>query len=144
MIALVFFTGCLGPLQALINAKLGQYVNGPIFAAFINFIVGGLALTIVVFGVLRIPLPSYDALRQTKIWMWFAGFGGVMFVAVTALTVRKIGPAAMITTIIVAQLMASLLLDHYGILLDESRPITWTKFAGVILLFSGAYLVIRR
>ena len=47
------------------------------------------------------------------------------------------------TLLILGQLSASVLLDHYGVVSGQIRPISWERGLGLAMLFSGALLVVR-
>ena len=49
---LALTVGCLLPVQASINAKLGTFLKAPLMAALVNFIVGDFILLTVVKGTL--------------------------------------------------------------------------------------------
>ena len=133
--------GAVLPLQALINARLGAAVGGPVWAATISFLVGSCSLA--VFQLLRgVPLPGASALTSPW-WLWVGGFLGAYYVAVATFTVPKLGAAALVALVILGQLLASVLLDHFGVISDQIRPITWQRGLGVAMLFGGATLVVR-
>lgn len=133
--------GAVLPLQALINARLGVAAGGPVWAATISFLVGSCGLA--VFQLLRgAPLPN-AAVLTSPWWVWIGGFLGAYYVAVATFTVPKLGAAALVTLVILGQLVASVLLDHFGVISDQIRPITWQRGLGVLMLFAGAMFVIR-
>jgi len=133
--------GAVLPLQALINARLGTIVGGPVWAATISFFVGSCGLFL--FQLFRgAPVPSASALSSPW-WLWVGGLLGAYYVAAATFTVPKLGAATLVTLLIAGQLLVSLWLDHYGVLAETVRPITWQRGLGVALLFVGATLVVR-
>jgi transporter family-2 protein len=127
--------------QALINARLGTIVGGPVWAATISFFVGSCGLFL--FQLLRgAPIPSTSSLSSPW-WLWVGGLLGAYYVAAATFTVTKLGAATLVTLVILGQLLASLLLDHYGVLSETVRPITWQRGFGAALLFVGATLIVR-
>jgi len=54
-----------------------------------------------------------------------------------------LGAARMMVLAIAGQMIASILLDHFGVLHDR-RPISLTTIAGAVLLLAGAGLVLRK
>ena len=133
--------GAVLPLQALINARLGIAVGGPVWAATISFFVGSCGLA--VFQLIRGASPPGAAALSSPWWLWVGGLLGAYYVAAATFTVPKLGAAALVTLVILGQLVASVLLDHYGVLSETMRPISWQRGFGVALLFAGAILVVR-
>lgn len=132
--------GAVLPLQALINARLGVSMNGPIWAAAISFAVG----TVGLLGYLlvqRAPVPSFAQAATVPAWAWFGGLLGAFYVAAAATTVPKLGAAALISLVILGQMTASLLLDHFGVL-STGHAITPLRALGGAMLVGGAMLIV--
>jgi bacterial/archaeal transporter family-2 protein len=140
-VALAAVAGFFLPVQAMVNARTSQIFGGPFIATLINFTGGTIALIIII-AVLRVPLPTSEQIGRMPLYAWFAGLVGVMFVTQAAITVPKLGAAAMIAVVIAGQLFASMLFDHFGIL-QEAHPIGWQKIAGAVLLLGGVWLILR-
>lgn len=136
---LALVAGALMPVQAGINARLKMAVADPALAALISFAVGTLALGVYVM-VLRIPWPA-AVFSSGPWWMWTGGFMGAFFVASTILLAIKLGAASMMAWLLAGQFVASLLLDHYGVIGYAVREISWPRILGAILLMAGAILM---
>ena len=65
---LAFIVGGLLPIQVGVNAELARYINSPILAALISFLVGG---TCLIFGavILKTPLPSLNQVASLPTWL---------------------------------------------------------------------------
>lgn len=61
--------GMLLPFQALLNARVGALTEGALFASFLSFAVGTVALALVLL-VTRTPLPSMRTLTSLPPWLW--------------------------------------------------------------------------
>jgi transporter family-2 protein len=140
-VILTAVAGVLIPVQALLNARLGSYLSGPLSAAFVNFAVG-LSVLAGYLLILRTTVPSAAQMAAAPAWAWLGGVLGAFFVTVSTLSVIKLGAAGMISIIIAGQLIASILLDHYGVL-HAAQPITAMRVLGAVLLLAGAYLILR-
>jgi len=133
--------GAVLPLQALINSRLGGAVGGPVWAATISFVVGSMGL--LAYQLLRgASLPPASALAAPW-WAWVGGLLGAYYVAAAVFTVPKLGAVALMTLLILGQLTASVVLDHFGVISEQVRPFTWQRGLGIGLLFTGALLVVR-
>lgn len=140
LVAFAALGGAILPLQALINARLGGIMNGPVWAATISFAVGTTGLFAYLL-VLRIPFPTSAQAATVPAWAWLGGLLGAFYVVAATTTVPKLGAAAMISLVILGQMAASLLLDHFGVL-TSSHPITLARAVGVAMLFGGAMLIV--
>lgn len=140
-IALAAIGGALLPLQALVNARLGQSIGGPLWAACVSFLIGTIGLALFL-AVQRAPVPT-AAMLPTAPWLWAGGLLGAFYVAAAIISVQHLGAAATIAVVIAGQLTASLLLDHFGVLAAMPHPISPMRIVGALLLFGGAWLVTR-
>jgi transporter family-2 protein len=68
---------------------------------------------------------------------------GALFVAVAAFGAPRIGVGPLLTAAIAGQLLAAIILDHYGLLGLARQPVSIEKVAGVVLVLFGAWLVRR-
>jgi len=134
--------GAILPLQALINARLGSATGGSAWAAAISFLVGtvGLALFLLL---TRQPLPVLASAATLPWWAWTGGLLGAMYVAFVITAVPVLGATAMVAFVILGQLTAAALLDHFGIL-GAHGVLSPHRIAGIGLLAGGAALVLRQ
>lgn len=139
--ALALLIGGLLPLQALINARLGQLTQGPLFASLISFLVGTVALS-AAWLTMRPSGAGIAALTQVPAWTLAGGLIGAVFVAVATVLIPRMGAAALICLVVFGQMIGSLLLDHFGVL-HARQPIDALRLAGIALMAIGALLVVR-
>lgn len=133
--------GALLPLQALINAQLGQRTTGALFASFASFLVGTLALGVALLA-MRSSLPTPQQAGGLPAWSWLGGVIGALFVVSATVLVPRLGAAALICLAVFGQLAGSLLLDHYGVL-HAPKPVDAMRIAGAALVAVGALMVVR-
>ena len=133
--------GMVLPLQVLINARLGAMTQGALFASFVSFLVGTLALGVVLL-LSRPAWPGGRALLALPPWVWLGGVIGAVFVFCGTLLVPRLGAAGLICLIVFGQVAGSLVLDHFGVL-AQTRPVDLTRIAGALLVCIGALLVVR-
>jgi transporter family-2 protein len=132
---------CL-PTQAGINAHLNLWCHSAILAAAISFTVGTLALVIYLL-ILRVPLPAAGSLARSPWWIWTGGFIGAFFVASTVVLAPRLGAVSMVALIVTGQMLASVVLDHLGLIGYPIHPINWMRLAGILLLVAGVVLIQR-
>ena len=140
-IALALAIGALLPLQALINARLGAQTQGPLYASFVSFLVGTCLLAALLL-VTRTPLLPVQPVAALPPWIWLGGIIGALFVFVATLLIPRLGAAAMICLVVLGQVAASLLLDHFGVL-GAQKPADAARVFGALLVIAGAVLVVR-
>ena len=136
---IVFIIGAVLPLQISFNAILAKHITGVWAAATSSFVS---AIFLVILGVvMRVPLPSLSSVSSAPAYVWLGGFIGALYVGGSAILAPKIGITVFLALVIIAQLIASAIIDHFGIFGFEQQTITLGRVAGLILLFVGFILV---
>ena len=130
---------CL-PTQAGINSRLNLWTQSPILTAAISFAVGTAAL-IVYTVILRVPLPQLSGLKQYPWWIWTCGFLGAFLVAATVVLAPRLGAFSMVALIVSGQMIASVVLDHYGLIGYAIQPVNAWRVCGILLLVGGVVLI---
>ncbi|MEM9838303.1 MAG: DMT family transporter [Pseudomonadota bacterium] len=128
--------------QGAINGRLASHVSGALPAAVVSFSVGLLAL-LAVTVLLRQPLPTASGLQAAPWWALIGGMLGAMAVTGAAFFVPQIGVATWVAAIIAGQLIGALVLDHFGWLGVQVRPVNLVRAAGVVCLAAGVILIQR-
>ena len=137
---LALIAGMSVPTQAGINAQLALWSRSPVLASMISFAVG--TATLIAYVLLaRIPLPSLLSAGHHPWWIWCGGALGAFFVTATIILVPKLGATTMVATVLAGQMVASLLLDHFGWLGYPLHPVSLGRIAGVLLLCLGVWLI---
>lgn len=139
---LALIAGACAPTQAGINAQLRLWTGDAVLAAMISFAVGTMSLFVYTL-VLRTPWPQVRTAGDLPWWMWTGGCLGAFLVAVTIMLVPKLGAATMMGFMIAGQMLAGLVLDHYGLIGYELRPMNEWRMLGAILLVAGVVIIKR-
>ncbi|PCD02971.1 hypothetical protein COC42_00590 [Sphingomonas spermidinifaciens] len=124
--------------QSPTNAALGRSIGSVTLAALISFAVGTAILVAAWLSFDRTPLAT---LKGAKPWMFVGGAYGAYFVAAAAFAAPRLGLASMLTIMIASQLVAALVIDHFGLIGLPRAPVTWVKIAGVALVLVGVVVV---
>lgn len=127
-------------VQPPTNATLARASGSPLLAALISFAVGTLILLVAWAAVDR---TSPATLKGVPWWAWAGGLYGAFFVAATAYAAPRLGLAQLLTIMIATQLVAALVLDHFGLLGLDRVPVSATRVIGVMLVLGGVVLVRR-
>jgi len=137
---LVVLIGILGGLavgvQGPLAGALSQRVGGAVSSLAIH--VSGAFFSVVL--VLTRSGERIQDWRQVPWYLWGAGIFGVVLYLTLGVTFPRLGATVSLTCIIVGQLLAGLLLDHFG-LLGSARALDPGRLLGVCLLLAGAYLI---
>lgn len=141
-IGIALLAGATLPTQAGINAQLQlHWARNPALASLVSFTVGTLAL-IGYCVAARIPFPSFAG-ATTQWWHWIGGLLGAVFVTAVTFLAPRLGAATMVGLVIAGQMLASVGLDHFGLLGYAQRPLSGLRLLGVGLLVSGVLLIRR-
>jgi transporter family-2 protein len=142
LLLLALAAGLLLPVQAGINAQLRSVLGSPLSAGLVSFLVGtaGLAAAAVI---LRAPIGIRSAWMASSWWYWIGGLIGALYVVATIVLAPRLGAAAMIAAIVAGQMLASLVLDQYGLLGFPTHPISALRVLGAALVIGGVVLVQR-
>jgi transporter family-2 protein len=73
--------------------------------------------------------------------MWVGGVFGVCFISLALVLLPRLGAAGFMALALAGQVVASLLLDHFGWFGLAERPISLPKVVGVVLLIAGVVLI---
>jgi len=142
LLLIALAAGAMMPTQAATNNKMSLVTGSPILAAFLSFAVGTVALFICVIAV-GTPATSLTAIREAPPLAWMGGLLGAFFVTAAVVLVPRIGVAMTFSAMIAGQMLLTMIIDHFGLLGVEVRPVSWTRIAG-ILLITGGVILIRR
>ncbi len=142
-IFLAFIIGMATTIQAGVNSQMRVAINNPILAAIISFS-GGLTVLIFAFTFFNTgPIPSLESLRQVSWWKFFGGVFGSFYVLSVIFIVRELGPANMLALAVAGQLIAAIIIDHYGWLGFSITPVSPMRMVGVGFLVVGVYLILK-
>lgn len=123
------------------------------FAGAISQRVGGAASSLIihtsgaVFSVIVLLARGGEQIgnwRSLPWYMWLAGGLGVILYLTLSVTFPRLGAAATIVLVILGQLLAGLVIDHFGFLGVTVRAIDGGRVLGAAALLVGAYLILRQ
>jgi transporter family-2 protein len=142
LLLLAVFLGCLLPVQTGVNAELRASLGNPIATALVSFGVGIVGLLIAVVW-LRIPVPLAEAWSQSAWWQWSGGLMGAVYIAAVVVLGPRLGAGALIAAVVGGQMVASLVLDHFGWIGFPEHPISGLRLLGAALVMLGVALIQR-
>ena len=144
LIGVLVLAGLGLPAQDALNAQLRSAVKSPLLGAAIQFAVGMVVLGALAWlGVLG--KGQLAGLAQTPWWVW-AGGGLLGAFAVTAslIGIPKVSAGLVIGAQVFGQLLAAVVIDHFGWLGVPRVPLNPWRIAGALGLFVSALLLQKK
>lgn len=137
------FAGVAITIQSGINSQLRTQLQHPLLAAFISFVVGTVALAILLLFA-KDTMPAMSTYSNIEWYKYAGGLLGAFVVTVTLIAVAEIGAGNMFVLVVAGQLITAVLMDHYGVLGMKSNPVNIQKIIGIVLLVAGAWMVNKK
>ncbi|HET9727131.1 MAG TPA: DMT family transporter [Gemmatimonadales bacterium] len=139
---LALLAGALLPVQTGVNLQLRGALGQPIVAALVSFIVGTAGLALLV-AALRAPVPVTEAWARGAWWHWTGGLLGAVYIVAAIVLAPRLGAATLVAALVAGQMVASLLIDHYGWVGFAVHPVSPLRILGALLVVGGVVLVQR-
>ena len=140
LLLLAVIAGAVVPFQSAINANLGRGLGHPLWATLASLLVSIVVLLPVIVA-MRLPLPTLAFITKAPLWMWAGGAFGVCFISLALMLLPKLGASGFIALALAGQVIASLVLDHFGLFGLVERQMTLPRVLGAVLLIAGVALI---
>jgi transporter family-2 protein len=140
LLLLAVIAGAVVPFQSAINANLGRGLGHPLWATLASLLVSILVLLPIMLA-LRVPLPSMAFISRAPLWMWAGGAFGVCFISLALVLLPKLGASGFMALALAGQVVASLVLDHFGWFGLVQRQVSLPRVLGVVMLIAGVVLI---
>ena len=128
-------------VQSGTNAVLGRMLGHPMWASFWQFAAGTILIVIMMIA-LRVPYPAFAGTAVgAPWWVWIGFITGSYFVVAALSLAPVIGVGGFIAALVAGQMIASLILDHYGMVGLMPRPMTAARVLGAVLIIAGVLLI---
>jgi bacterial/archaeal transporter family-2 protein len=134
--------GVAAPTQFAINSQLRQVVGGPVLAAAISFLVG----TVVLFAATAIisrSVPDLGPTISAPWWMYLGGLLGAFYVCASIILTPRLGVATTIGLFLAGQVIASMVIDHFGLFGTPVQEASIPRILGALLIIVGVAVVQR-
>jgi transporter family-2 protein len=79
--------------------------------------------------------------RTLPFYMLGAGIFGLILYQTINITFPRLGGTIMVALIIIGQLTAGMVIDHFGWLGVARHPIDLSRVVGMLMLFAGGFLI---
>lgn len=136
-------TGGLLGAQPSVNGHLSRNLEHPLQAALISFLCGtGVILAVTLISGTFPPKFVTAPLTQPW-WVWIGGAIGVVVVSTSLFFVPRIGSLPWFAALMTGQTIASIILDHYGLLGNQRAPISSLRMIGAAMLIMGVLAIVQ-
>ena len=129
------------PILAALNSQLGARLGAPVAAVFVLFSVGfaAAAVLLLVSG----QAPALALLSAQPKYLFLAG----LFMAFYAFSITWVAPrfgvGNAVFCILLGQMIAATLIDHFGLFGALVRTVTMTRTLGIVAMVAGLALIQR-
>lgn len=139
--AFALVAGLANAFQAGTNATLAKSLHQPFTAALL--IVGVSALTLASAGLAsgRLGWPTATEFAAVPWWGWIGGLLSAVLLMSQLFVASAIGAGPFLGIVVVAGTVASLLIDHYGLVGFDVHALNGWRIAGAALMSLGVLLV---
>ncbi|WP_246449976.1 DMT family transporter [Qipengyuania soli] len=137
-IAAMMFAAGLGiPVFAALNSGLSQQLGGPVAATAVTFAVGfAIAIATLTFT----GYPPASAFTFEKPWLWVGAIVMLFYATSVAYSAPRIGLGNAIFFVLLGQIVAAAIIDHFGLLGTLQSTITAKRALGLVVMAVGLYL----
>ncbi|MBU6412438.1 MAG: DMT family transporter [Planctomycetes bacterium] len=137
---MALLAGVATAYQPGLNARFASHTPSRLYGALLNFVVGAFAMGLITL-LARAPAPTSASLSAAPWWSYLGGTLGAFFVTTAVMLVPKMGNASYLAAMIAGQLMASVVIDHFGHMGLDQHPFTWGKAVGIALMLAGVLCI---
>jgi transporter family-2 protein len=137
-------TGLLVAVQAGSNATLQKSLQHPVMSSVVSF---GSGLAVLLFAlaiytaITKSPMPRGQQWSAVPWWGWIGGTLGAAYVLSGVLTAEKVGSGIFVGLSVTASIVASIAIDHFGLLGFHRRTAGPGRILGGALMVAGMLLI---
>ncbi len=139
-LAMAVAVGMLTAFQPGVNRKFGEVSGAPLHGGVISFAVG-LATVLLVAVILRASPPPISRVALGPVWMWVGGVIGAVFVTAAIYLSKPMGQGNYMAAMIAGQLVAGVVIDHFGFMGYDRHPFSVARAGGLVLIGLGVALL---
>jgi transporter family-2 protein len=134
--------GLGGAVQIAVQGRLGDRV-GSIEAMATASLIGAVVALVVLLLVRRSVEGIGDAVASPK-WMLLGGVMSALIILAITIAGPRIGVVATTAVLIAAQFTLATIIDRFGWFGIDRIAVSWPRVLGLVFLFVGAALTLRR
>ncbi len=137
---LILIAGALQAWGPPMNGALREALQNPWLASIVSFL-PVVAFLAVVFFCLPTPMPTAKGIAEMPWWAPLGGLIGAFAVVMGLLFVNKVGAGPFAGLTITANILMSLVVDHFGLFGIEQHSLNIWRILGGALMTGGIVLI---
>lgn len=136
--ALTFLIGIVLTVHLAMNSKVGAVLDNPRVGNALFWCIG--AVMAVLIGLSGWRAGALKPLRDVNPILLCAGLLGASLVFGIAFLIPRIGAAKLTLIMLAGQILAGLVLSHFGWLGSPKNPVSTRNILGAVVMFVGVFL----
>jgi transporter family-2 protein len=137
-------TGLAIGVQSTITSRVGSMIGDIRTGLLTNLLGGIIAGALVGLVVLRESPATWNIPRNALALMLLSGLLGIFIITGISFSLQRAGVAAGLATVILGQMIVSIIVDSRGIGGAEPIPLTIQRVLGVLVMGLAVYLLLPR
>ena len=138
----IILGGVLQTCGAAMNGQLNKALVNPFLASTVSFALIT-AFFLGLFAVFPTPLPGVEGLAAMPWWAPLGGLVGAVQVYAGLTLVNKVGAGPFVGITVTAALIASLVVDHFGLFHMPIHAVNIWRVLGAVLMAGGIALIAK-
>ena len=138
----IILGGVLQTFGAAMNAELYASLVNRWLASTLSFLIITIFF-LCLFVIFPIPLPKLQNLSAMPWWAPLGGLVGAVQVYAGLTLVQKVGAGPFVGFTVTAALIASIVVDHFGLFHVPIHPVTSWRIAGAALMVGGISFIAK-
>ncbi len=139
-LGMALLAGALLPFQAAANAGVGRALGHPFWGATTSLIIS-LAVMVPMLILAKAPMPNFANALNGPWWLWIGGVLGAFYVISATILTPRLGAGGFLVAVVAGQMVMAVLVDHFGLMGLEPKPINLIRVLGVLLILGGVFLI---
>ena len=139
----VIIIAAIGGIAVTLQAQFMGLMDkniGTLESMFITYGIGGL---LIAFAMLVNRGGNLAAWGSVPWYSLSAGVLGLIIVGTIGYSTPRLGLVTALTVLVASQFIVGALLDHFGILGADLRPLNLSRLAGIGVMLFGVWLIVR-
>jgi transporter family-2 protein len=140
--ALIMLAAGIGvPVLAALNAQLGARIGSPAAAGAVMFLIAGTTAVLVAVGMGQAS--TFALISGQPKHLFLAGLLIAFYLLSISWVAPRFGVGNAVMFVLVGQIIAICVIDHFGLFGARVRPVDLTRGLGIVLLAIGVILAQR-
>ncbi|MBD7960108.1 DMT family transporter [Comamonas avium] len=139
-LGIALLAGALLPFQAAANVGVGRALGHAFWGAATSLIVS-LAVMVPMLILAKAPVPNFAHALHGPWWLWIGGVLGAFYIISATMLTPRLGAGGFLVAVVAGQMVMAVLVDHFGLMGLEPKPVNLMRVLGVLLILGGVFLI---